>query len=150
MYHSTENLILKLRHYCAYQERSQFEVEQKLNTLGADNEQSGTVMIHLIQEGFLNEQRFAIAFARGKFRMQGWGKQKIKAGLKAKKVSDPLIKIALDSIDETEYRKSLLDQFRKLLSQNGTVESAKQKLYARGYEFDLIQEASKELFSSDE
>lgn len=150
MYHSIENLILKLRHYCAYQERSQFEVEQKLNTLGADNEQSGTVMIHLIQEGFLNEQRFAIAFARGKFRMQGWGKQKIKAGLRAKKVSDPLIKIALDSIDETEYRKSLLDQFRKLLYQNGTVDSAKQKLYARGYEFDLIQETSKGLFSSDE
>lgn len=140
MYQSTQQLILKLRHYCAYQERAQQEVEQKLNKLGATEEQSGEVMVHLIQEGFLNEERFAKAYARGKFRMQSWGRHKIKAGLKSKNVSSPLIDLAMKEIQEEEYHKMILNLLQKYHSQAYGLQTAIQKLCSKGFEYDLVRE----------
>lgn len=138
MYHSTENLILKLRHYCAYQDRSQQEVEQKLFKLGANEQQSGEVILHLIQEGFLNEERFAKSYARGKFRMQQWGRMKIINGLRSKNVSEPLIQIALKEIDEEEYLKTLEYLIRKFYGKSEDVQKTKQNLLARGFEYELV------------
>ena len=75
-------ILKKLQHYCAYQDRCHFEVEQKLKQLNADKETSDELFLQLIDEGFLNEERFARSIARGKFRIHHWGKNKIIIHLK--------------------------------------------------------------------
>ena len=72
--------------YCAYQERSQQEVRDKLYSWGLHRNEVENIIVDLISEGYLKEERFAIAFSGGKFRMKKWGKIKIKLALKAKKV----------------------------------------------------------------
>ena len=93
----------KAEHYCAYQERSQQEVRDKLYEWGLYPSVIENIIVQLIAGNFLNEERFALAYATGKFRQKGWGKIKIKQGLKFKRVSDPLIKKALKSINEDDY-----------------------------------------------
>jgi regulatory protein len=97
----------KAMHYCAYQERAQEEVRQKLREWGLNEEETEQLITTLIEENFLNEERFAYAFATGKHRMKQWGKIKIKMGLKRKGVSSPLIRMALQKLDDQEYRKTL-------------------------------------------
>ena len=82
----------KAEAYCAYQERSQYEVRGKLISLGMRNQELEEIILHLIETNFLNEERFAKAYAQGKLRVKGWGKNKIKQGLLFKQVSTPLIK----------------------------------------------------------
>src|SRR5690606_39071532 len=93
----------KMEHYCAYQERSQQEVRDKLYTLGLHRNDVEEVISELIQTNFLNEERFAIAYTQGKFRMKNWGRLKIKQGLKLKRVSEKLITKALKQLDGDEY-----------------------------------------------
>src|SRR5579872_6681533 len=95
--------LAKAEHYCAYQERSQQEVREKLYEWGLHPAGVENVIMHLVEGGFLNEERFANAYTIGKFRQKGWGRIKIKQGLKFKKVSEPLIKKALNSIDGDDY-----------------------------------------------
>src|ERR1700743_1261391 len=95
--------LAKAEHYCAYQERSQQEVRDKLYEWGLYPNVVEQVIIQLIAGNFLNEERFANAYTRGKFNQKGWGKNKIKQGLKFKRVSDPLIKKALNNIDGDDY-----------------------------------------------
>jgi regulatory protein len=97
----------KLRHYCAYQERSHYEVQQKLWELGVRKADHDEIITSLIEDDYLNEERFAIQFAGGKFRMKEWGRKKIWYALKEKKVSDYCIKKALNSIDEKSYEETL-------------------------------------------
>ncbi|MGK6352939.1 regulatory protein RecX [Parapedobacter sp. DT-150] len=97
----------KAEAYCAYQERSQQEVRDKLYGWGLHQAAVEQLIAELIDANFLNEERFALAYASGKFRMKGWGRQKIKQGLMQKSVSAPLIKIALASLDDREYRAKL-------------------------------------------
>src|SRR5437588_10925964 len=99
--------LAKAEHYCAYQERSQQEVRDKLYEWGLYPAGVENVIMHLIEGNFINEERFANAYAIGKFRQKGWGMIKIKQGLKFKKVSEPLIKKALKSINEDDYIKML-------------------------------------------
>lgn len=137
---------LKAQAYCAYQERSQQEVRDKLYSWGLHRTDVEEVIAELIGDNFLNEERFALAYASGRFRMKGWGRYKIKQGLIQKSVSQPLIKIALASLDEQEYRDKLLS----ILRAKGRLEKEKQpqkrknKLYqyalSRGYERELIVE----------
>jgi regulatory protein len=110
---SKEKALQKLKHYCGYQERSHLEVKQKLYALGMFKRESEELISDLIQEGYLNEERFAIQFASGKFRIKGWGKQKILHGLKEKRVSAYCLNKALDSIDPEEYLKSFTRQANK-------------------------------------
>jgi regulatory protein len=110
---SREKALQKLKHYCGYQERSHAEVRQKLYAMGLFKKESEEVLSDLIQEGYLNEERFAIQFASGKFRIKAWGKQKILHGLKQKGVSPYVLLKALDSIDQTEYLKSFARQADK-------------------------------------
>jgi regulatory protein len=134
----------KAEHYCAYQERSQQEVRHKLYEWGQHTIVVENIISGLITDNFLNEERFAKAYALGKFRQKGWGKTKIKQGLKFKKVPDVLIKKALQTIVDNEY----LSMLQKVLSKKEGVLSEKdhykrkyklqQYAIGRGYESDLV------------
>ncbi|WP_426667871.1 regulatory protein RecX [Mucilaginibacter sp. McL0603] len=141
--------LAKAEHYCAYQERSQQEVRDKLYEWGLYSNIVEQVIMQLLAGNFLNEERFANAYTRGKFNQKGWGKNKIKQGLKFKKVSDPLIKKALNSINGDDYLLMLHKVIQKkatLLSEKDAYER-KYKLHqyalSRGYENDLIADVLK-------
>jgi regulatory protein len=102
-----EQALQKLRHYCAYQERCHVEVKEKLYSFGLRKQMVEESMAQLIEEDYLNEERFAIQFAGGKFRMKQWGQVKIKHALKQKQVSDYCIKKALKELDAADYEKTL-------------------------------------------
>ena len=87
-----EQALQKLRHYCGYQERCHSEVKEKLYSLGVFKNEHDAIIATLIEEDYLNEERFAIAFAGGKFRVKQWGRVKIKYELKQKQVSEYSIK----------------------------------------------------------
>ena len=94
---------IKAARYCAYQERCQKEVRNKLYTLGLNTPQVEELLAYFITEGFVNEERFARSFARGKFRVKSWGKMKIIRQLKSREISDYCIEKALTEIGEEEY-----------------------------------------------
>jgi len=100
---SPEKALQKLRHYCGYQERSHIEVKQKLYSLGFFEKEAEELISRLIEDGYLNEERFAISFASGKSRNNGWGRIKIRHGLEQKGISKYCILKALQSLDESEY-----------------------------------------------
>ncbi len=95
-----EQALQKLKHYCAYQERAHSEVKEKLYDLGVWKKDHDEIISTLIEENYLNEERFAIAFAGGKWRVKHWGRVKIKYELKQKQVSEYCIKKAMKQIDE--------------------------------------------------
>lgn len=103
----------KIESYCAYQERSQQEVRDKLYSWGLHSNEVENLIVELITENFLNEERFALAYASGKHRIKKWGKYKIKQGLKQRAISDPLIRIALNSLDPDEYLGNLQEVLEK-------------------------------------
>lgn len=153
-YISKEEALKKAQHYCAYQERSHREVKEKLAQLGWYGDEAEELICELIADNFLNEERYARAFARGHFRMKQWGRQKIRQGLKQQQISDYCIHKAMEEIDETEYQKV----FQKLARQkwnslkkeaNHFTKMTKTRNYLqqKGYEFSLINEALKELRS---
>lgn len=137
--------IRKLQHYCAYQDRCHFEVEMKLKELDVSEEVSGQVIMSLIQEGFLNEERFARSYARGKFKNQQWGKLKIISGLLAKRVSEPLIQEALNEIEEEEYFKILENLLIKTFNLKNDLYKAVSSLAAKGFETEHIYKAAERL-----
>ncbi|MDR0794270.1 MAG: RecX family transcriptional regulator [Chitinophagaceae bacterium] len=105
---SIEKVLQKARHYCAWQERSHAEVKEKLYALGLKKAQIEEALATLIEENYLNEERFARAFAGGKFRMKQWGKKKIMAELKLKKISEYNIRTAMNEIDNEDYRNTMI------------------------------------------
>lgn len=105
---SVSQLIHKLEQYCAYQERCHADVHTKLRSLTNDSSEIDDVIVHLIEHNYLNEERFARAFARGKNRIKHWGKSRIVAELKQRKISATIIKLALTELDEDEYDASFL------------------------------------------
>ncbi|MBA3649590.1 MAG: RecX family transcriptional regulator [Chitinophagales bacterium] len=100
-------VVERMRKYCAYQERSHQEVRHKLLELGErGNELENSITI-LIEEGFLDEERFARAFARGKFRMKNWGRNKIVNELKRRAISGYCINKAMTELNKDEYEATL-------------------------------------------
>lgn len=97
----------KAESYCAYQERCQQEVRDKLYEWGLWKNAVENIIAKLIQDNFLNEERFAKAYAGGKFRIKKWGKVKIKLELKKRKISDYCIRQAMKEIDGPDYEKEL-------------------------------------------
>jgi len=97
----------KLKNYCAYQERSHQEVKEKLYKLGLYKNEVNEVITRLIEEDFLNEQRFAESFVSGKFKIKKWGRVKIKAHLKQRQISEYCIKKGMEEIEEDAYLKTL-------------------------------------------
>lgn len=135
----------KLQHFCAYQERCHSEVKEKLAEYGVFGDDAAQIISELIQEDYLNEERFALQFAGGRFRTKQWGKRKIQYALKQKQVSDYCIRKALRSIDEEDYEQTLMK-----LSESKWSELKKEKnifikkrklqdfLLQRGFESDRV------------
>ena len=123
----------KAENYCAFQERSQQEVRQKLYVWGLEYMDVENLLAELNNEGFINEERFAIAYAGGRHRMKKWGKYKIKQGLKQKAVSEPLIRIALEGLDPEEYRENLLQLLIKKAGTLGEKDPLKRKMRLQNY-----------------
>ena len=141
--------LAKAEHYCAYQERSQQEVRNKLYEWGLWEAAVENIIIQLIEGRFLNEERFAKAYAQGKFKQKGWGRIKIKQGLKLKKVPDVLIKKALLTIDGNDYLKTLerlLEKKNKTITEKDPYKrqyKLQQHAFSRGYEPDMILDVLK-------
>ncbi|HRN57291.1 MAG TPA: RecX family transcriptional regulator [Agriterribacter sp.] len=141
-----EKARLKIKHYCAYQERSHKEVMGKLYALGLYKKEAELLVSQLIEEGYLNEERFAIQFAGGRFRIKQWGKKKIEQALKEKEVSSYCIKKALAQIDAGSYRQTL-EQLAaakwKQLKGEKNIFIKKRKLQdhllQKGYEYELVK-----------
>ena len=147
-----EQAIQSIRHFCAYQERAQQEVRDKLYELGMTPPEVEEIIADLIAENFLNEERFATSFAGGHFRIKGWGKLKINHALYKKRVSAFNIKLALKSIDEDDYQAKLLalatKKWNDLKGERGLTRKAKTQafLHQRGFEPALIQPILQKLY----
>jgi len=146
-YLTKEEALQKLKHYCAYQERCHSEVKEKLYSLSVWKKDHDEIIAKLIEENYLNEERFAIAFAGGKFRVKQWGRVKIKYELKQKQVSDYSIKKALKQIDEEDYMKVLgklaKEKYASLKSEQYLIRKKKTMDYLlqKGFELELIKGA---------
>jgi regulatory protein len=147
-----EQAIQRIRHYCAYQERAQQEVRDKLYELGMTMDEVEEIMSDLIAENFLNEERFAVQFAGGHFRIKGWGKVKIQHALQQKRVSSYNIKIGLKAIDGDAYLKTLeqlaTKKWNSLKGERGLSRMAKTYafLHQRGFEPILYQPIVQKLY----
>ncbi len=137
----------KLETYCAYQERSQWEVRRKLFEKGIQGDAAEELISGLISDGFLNEERFSRSFARGKFRLKKWGKNRIIRELKMREISPRCIQLGLSEIDPEEYYDVLLTETEKKWEKTKEPDEFKKKykiihyLMSKGFEQDLIQEA---------
>ena len=112
---TTLQAIEKIKHYCATSEHCQSEVRAKLSQYGMDADAIESVICDLISEGYINEYRYAHAFIQGKFKIKGWGKNKIIASLRAKHISTPCILSALQTINDTAYQEKLQHLIQKWL-----------------------------------
>lgn len=134
----------KALRYCAYQERSHQEVKNKLYELGLYSSQVDELLVYLITEGFLNEERYAKLFAGGKFRIKQWGRIKIVHALESKGLSKNCIRIGLKEIDEADYEqtleKLLLAKIDEVDAENNFIVRDKVSKYAiqKGFEPDLV------------
>jgi regulatory protein len=144
---SREQALQKLKHYCGYQERCHSEVREKLFQLGIWKKDHDELIAALIEQGYLNEERFAFAFAGGRFRIKQWGRIKIKYELKQKQVSDYSIRKALKQIDEEEYlavlKKLAEEKHTSLKGEQYLVRKKKTMDYLRqrGFEAELVNKA---------
>lgn len=137
----------KLEALCAYQERCSFELEKKMMQWHVDAENRSILLAHLIENNFLNEERFAEAFVSGKINIKKWGRHKITRELKSKRISDYSIRKGLESIDPDVYWNNLKHLTSKKLDGLANEKDAfkkKMKLFrflsSKGYETDLIHD----------
>ena len=137
----------KIKQYCAYQERCHSEVKDKLYSHGLHKNDVEEIISKLIEDNYLNEERFAIHYAGGKFRIKQWGKVKIKYELKQKQVSEYCIKKALNEIDEEDYiitLQKLADTKLQSLKSEKNIFIKRKKLQdhlrMKGFEGDLVNE----------
>lgn len=141
----------KLEYYCSYQDRCHQEIQEKLRPFLLSTDEKDQLIVHLIQENYLNEERFARSFARGKHRIKFWGKTRIVNELKQRAISQPNIKLALQEITEEEYQET----FDKLAERHwetireSNVQKKKKKfcdyLLRKGWESNLVYEKMKAL-----
>lgn len=141
----------KMERYCAYQERCHKEVEEKLNTFKLIPEAKEKIILHLLEYNFINEERYAKSFARGKFTIKNWGKQRIIRELKFRNISEYNIKTALKEISESAYLEtfhSIAEKKYKTLKETDTLKKRKKLtdyLMYRGWEYELIFNKVREL-----
>lgn len=139
-----QQAMLKAASYCAYQERCYSEVEEKLAEWGIHGTDAGEIMIKLSEQNYLNEERFAKAFAGGKFRTKQWGRTKIVRELKMRKVSEYNIRVGLKEIDDEDYHQTLLKLVTEKMDEvkAPSIQAKKFKtahfVIAKGYEPDLV------------
>ncbi len=136
--------LIKMQSWCAYQERCQQDARNKLYELGLWPEAVENIIVKLIEDNFLNEERFAMQFAKGKFNIKKWGRIKIKQELKQKRISEYCLKKALQQIDEEEYivmlTKVIATKKRLMTEKNLIKLKFKLATFAisKGYERDLV------------
>jgi len=141
----------KLEFYCVYQDRCHKEVEQKLKEYTLIPEARDMILLSLLEDNFLNEERFAKSFARGKFRIKKWGKERIVRELKQRDISTYNIKSALKEIDEDDYMATLHELIVKKNEavKEPNIYKRKKKIVDyvryRGYEASLIFNAVNQL-----
>ena len=141
----------RIQAYCSYQERCHQEVNKKLKSWGLTPKEIDFLINELIQFNFLNEERFARSFSRGRFRIKKWGKNKIRFELKKRGIYDKWINLAIEEIDEKTYFKTLIDLLEKKTEQENITNSNRRKLKiidylaSKGYEYDLIRNALDEM-----
>ena len=151
---SPAEALAKITRYCAYQERSHHETRQKLFEYGLYASEVDELLSQLIQLGFLNEERFAKAFAGGKFRMKQWGRVKIQHELQAQGLTKNCIQRGLGEIDAADYRKTLQQLLRKKLAAVHEPNAFKKRdkvarfAISKGYEPELVWEYLKDLLPS--
>lgn len=152
---SKEDALKKLQRYCAYQDRCHQEVRSKLLDLGLYGDDLEEVITDLITDNFLNEERFARSYTRGKFRLKQWGRVRIKRELKQRNISDYCIQKAMEEIEEPIYRAALTQMLEKRLAMVKETKpyQIRKKLadYAvrRGYEIHLVWEEAKRMVPDD-
>ena len=147
-----EQALEALQHYCAYQDRCHKEAREKLYELGYYGDETELVIVDLIKEKYLDEERFARSYARGKFKMKRWGRYKIRDGLKKRQLSAYCIKKGLSEIDEGEYYTTMCNE---LLRRNEAEKAGQHPylrrraladyMFKRGYESGMVWEAINEL-----
>jgi regulatory protein len=142
---------LKLENFCAYQERCHQEVIQKMRGMAIDSNIIDEILVYLIQNQFLNEERFSCSFARGKHRMKHWGKARIINELKARNISQTNIKTALKEITAEEYF-TTFENLAVRIWENITEKNELKKrkkfcdyLLRKGFESQLVYKKVKEL-----
>lgn len=149
-----EDALAKMQRYCAYQDRCHQEVRSRLLDMGVYGDWLEEIMLQLIEENFLDEERFARSFARGKFRIKQWGRNRILQELKQRNISGYCIRKALEEIDERDYRRTLetllLKKAETLPEEGPFNRNNKLARYAvgRGFEAELTWQAIGDLFSS--
>jgi regulatory protein len=142
--HTPAEALPKIQKYCAYQERYHQEVRDKLYAYGLHQNDVEQIITELITSGFLNEERYAKAFAGGKFRMKHWGKNKIVNELKFKGISKRCIQTGLNEIDDSDYRKELRKQLTKKMESMTEANLFKKRdkvarfAIGKGYEPELV------------
>ena len=141
----------KIKHYCAYSERCHSEVREKLFGYGLNGREVDEIISNLIEENYLNEERFAQQFAGGHFRLKQWGRVKIIHALKSRRISDYCIKMGLKEIEEMQYL-AILEKLavQKWKTTRGQLPAARwaktrQFLLQRGFESSLVLETLKKL-----
>lgn len=149
--YTVEEALVKLQNYCAYQERSHQEVEQKLKGMNMIPEAREYIIVELIQNNFLNEERFSKAFVRGKFRYKKWGRRRLTLELKKRNVSARNINQALLEINEDEYFEVFNELAEKRCHSISETNKLKKKkklvdyLLYRGWESHLVYEKANDL-----
>jgi len=141
-----EEIKQKLVNYCVYQDRCHYEVEQKMKEFLLIDEAKEEIMLYLLQENYLNEERFTRSYIRGKFYIKHWGKTKIKIHLKQKQVPEKLINICFDEIDENDYKKTIRKIYEDYYSKQKGLKEYQRKsktikyLMSRGFEYEKIND----------
>lgn len=136
----------KLVSYCVYQDRCHYEVEQKMKEFLLIDEAKEEIMLYLLQENYLNEERFVRSYIRGKFYIKNWGKTKIKIHLKQKQVPEKLINACFDEIDENDYEKTIRKIYDDYYSKQKGLKEYQRKsktikyLMSRGFEYEKIND----------
>ena len=136
----------KLVNYCVYQDRCHKEVEEKMRSFLLIPEAKDEILLYLIKENYLNEERFTRSYIRGKFYIKHWGKQKIKSQLKIKGISEKLINTCMSEIYDDDYEKQIKFFAEKLLPTYKGLNDFQKKtklirfLVTKGYEYELIIE----------
>jgi regulatory protein len=150
---STETplILQKIRHFCSYQERCISEVEQKLKDLAVQRKKIPGIINQLQKEGYLNEERFAKAYAGGKFRLNKWGHYKIEYEMKIRRIPELMIQEGIADIDKTEYLQALkelmIHKFNEIKSDKNV--NIREKIinfaFGKGYEMEFILGFLKEM-----
>lgn len=144
----------KIEHYCAYQERCHREIKEKLRSFVLTSNEIDEIIVHLIENDFLNEERFAIAFSRGKFRIKNWGKIRIENELKARNISKTIITKSLKEISFDDYIEAfncLAEKQWESIRETNLLKKKKKfidYLLRKGWESDLIYDKLNDLVKS--